>query len=152
MPKKEKETKKLDMKEIFDSIDNKTYENMQIRNILDELLEANKDNEALMAYFTLTKKLEENIETIEQSKKDLYEPMLEKNCDYLEGKSVSVSLKKPYIKKEFDKETFIKDYTEETYNKYLKEKEVKGNCTIKQNTSVTLSKVSLQEVLKKEEA
>ena len=158
MGRKKKEVQ-LSMEEIFtDFIDTPSMENAQIREILGEILEANKDNEALMEFFELSKKLEENQAKIDKGKKDLYLPMLEKECDYLEGKAVSVSLKRPYVKKEFDKELFVNDYDEETYNKYMKDKEVKGNCSVKQNDSITLTKITAKEILtskkdnKKEEA
>lgn len=121
----------VDVSKEFEKVDNASYENVQIRDLLKQLLEANKDNEALMEYATLMNKLEENTEVIDNGKKILYEGMNYQDIDELNGKCVDAVLTKPYTKKEFDKEKFIEDNSEDEYNKYLTEKVVKGNVKIK---------------------
>ena len=129
--KLEIKAEEVDVSAEFEKVDNASYENAQIRSILSQILEANKDNEALNEYITLLKKLEENEEIIDTGKKVLYEGMNYQDIDCLDGKSVSAVLTRPYTKKEFDKDKFIEDYSEEKYNEYMTEKVVKGNVKIK---------------------
>lgn len=121
----------VDVSKEFEKVDTASYENVQIRDLLKQLLENNKDNEALMEYATLSKKLEENEEVIDNGKKILYEGMNYQDIDEMNGNCVDAVLTKPYIKKEFDKDKFIEDNSEEEYNKYLIEKTVKGNVKLK---------------------
>lgn len=122
---------KVDVSKEFEKVDNASYENIQIRDMLKQLLESNPDNEALIEYATLMDKIEQNNEVIDTGKKVLYEGMNYQDIDEMNGKCVDAVLTRPYTKKEFDKERFIKDNSEETYNKYLTEKVVKGNVKIK---------------------
>ena len=133
MAKKEIKIKpeEVDISKEFEKVDNASYENVQIRDLLQQLLDSNKDNTALMEYATLIKKLEENTEIIDNGKKVLYEGMNYQDIDEMNGKCVDAVLIRPYIKKEFDKEKFIEENSEEIYNKYLAEKTVKGNVKIK---------------------
>ena len=157
MGRKKKEVVKLSAKEIFTQWDETNLENIQIREVLTQLLEANKDNQALMEFNELMNKLNENQAVMDKCKKDLYEPMLEEKQKEFKGKSICVTLKMPYIKNEFDKERFIEEYGEETYNKFMVEKEVKGNCQAKPNETITISNITVQDIItkirtKKEEA
>lgn len=122
---------KVDVSKEFEKVDNASYENIQIRDMLKQLLESNPDNEALIEYATLMDKIEQNNEVIDTGKKVLYEGMNYQDIDEMNGKCVDAVLTRPYTKKEFDKERFIEDNSEETYNKYLTEKVVKGNVKIK---------------------
>lgn len=101
-----------------------------------------KDNEILQKYIKVLKSIDK-IEKEDKANKDtLYDLMMEEDVDCLDGKNCQVTLKKPYIKKEFDLKGFtkyideqIKDkyykYYLEIYNKFVKDKSVKGNVTIK---------------------
>lgn len=129
--KLEIDASKVDVSKEFEKVNNASYENIQIRDMLKQLLESNPDNEALIEYATLIKKIEQNDEIIDTGKKVLYEGMNYQNIDELNGNCVNAVLTKPYTKKEFDKEKFIKENSEETYNKYLTEKVVKGNVKLK---------------------
>lgn len=122
---------KVDVSKEFEKVDNASYENIQIRDMLKQLLESNPDNEALIEYATLMDKIEQNNEVIDTGKKVLYEGMNYQDIDEMNGKCVDAVLTRPYTKKEFDKDRFIEDNSEETYNKYLTEKVVKGNVKIK---------------------
>lgn len=122
---------KVDVSKEFEKVDSASYENIQIRDMLKQLLESNSNNEALIEYATLMDKIEQNNEVIDTGKKVLYEGMNYQDIDEMNGKCVDAVLTRPYTKKEFDKERFIEDNSEETYNKYLTEKVVKGNVKIK---------------------
>lgn len=122
---------KVDVSKEFEKVDSASYENIQIRDMLKQLLESNPNNEALIEYATLMDKIEQNNEVIDTGKKVLYEGMNYQDIDEMNGKCVDAVLTRPYTKKEFDKERFIEDNSEETYNKYLTEKVVKGNVKIK---------------------
>lgn len=117
--------------EEFSKADQAHYENSQIQNMLEEILEANKDNVALQEYVSLLKKFEENQELYDNCKKNMYESMNEADVDYLEGLSIVATLKKPYTKKELDVEKLTEDLGEEKLKTYYKEKAVKGNVTFK---------------------
>lgn len=147
MAKKKENKPVLSMEEMFNNIDNAEYENAQIRILINELLELNKDNTALLEYIALSKKLEDNVETVGTGKKELFDLMEARQVDYLEGVAVTITLKKSYNKSVFDKDKFIADYGEETYNKYLVEKLTKGNCIVKVNDSVTLSETTIARIL-----
>lgn len=122
---------KVDVSKEFEKVDNASYENIQIRDMLKQLLESNPNNEALLEYASLMDKIEQNNEIIDTGKKVLYEGMNYQDIDEMNGSCVNAVLTRPYTKKEFDKERFIEDNSEETYNKYLTEKVVKGNVKIK---------------------
>lgn len=128
---KKKEKVVYNYVEEFGKADQAHYENSQIQNMLEELVEANKDNVALQEYINLTKKFEENLTIYDECKKNMYESMNEADIDYMEGLSIVATLKKPYTKKELDVERLAKDLGEEKLNTYYKEKAVKGNVTFK---------------------
>lgn len=128
---KKKEKVVYNYVEEFGKADQAHYENSQIQNMLEELVEANKDNVVLQEYINLTKKFEENLTIYDECKKNMYESMNEANIDYMEGLSIVATLKKPYTKKELDVERLAKDLGEEKLNTYYKEKSVKGNVTFK---------------------
>ncbi len=129
--KVEIDASKVDVSKEFEKVDNASYENIQIRDILKQILESNPNNEALIEYAELMNKIDLNNEIIDSGKKVLYEGMNYQDIDELNGKCVDAVLTRPYTKKEFDKERFIEDNSEETYKKYLTEKVVKGNVKIK---------------------
>lgn len=93
----------------------------------------NQDNEVLQKYMKLLKDLEEANKGIDDAKKTLYEEMLKVDESKYECEDYKVTLKKPYIKREFNSEAFYEDYAPNSrmYKKYVNEKEVKGNVTIK---------------------
>lgn len=93
----------------------------------------NQDNEVLQKYMKLLKDLEEANKGIDEAKKTLYEEMLAEDETKYECDEFKVTLKKPYIKREFNSEAFYEDYAPNSrmYKKYVNEKEVKGNVTIK---------------------
>ena len=93
----------------------------------------NQDNEVLQKYIKLLKDLEEANKGIDDAKKTLYEEMLKVDESKYECEDYKVTLKKPYIKREFNSEAFYEDYAPNSrmYKKYVNEKEVKGNVTIK---------------------
>lgn len=93
----------------------------------------NQDNEVLQKYMKLLKDLEEANKGIDEAKKTLYEEMLDQDVTKYECEEYKVTLKKPYIKREFNSEAFYEDYAPNSrmYKKYVNEKEVKGNVTIK---------------------
>lgn len=93
----------------------------------------NQDNEILKQYIKMLKDLEEANKGIEESKKTLYEEMLAEDESKYECDEFKVTLKKPYTKREFNSEAFYEDYAPNSrmYKKYVNEKEVKGNVTIK---------------------
>ena len=93
----------------------------------------NQDNEVLQKYMKLLKDLEEANKGIDEAKKTLYEEMLDQDETKYECDDYKVTLKKPYIKREFNSEAFYEDYAPNSrmYKKYVNEKEVKGNVTIK---------------------
>ena len=129
--KVEIDASKVDVSKEFEKVDNASYENIQIRDMLKQILESNPNNEALIEYAELINKIDLNNEIIDSGKKVLYEGMNYQDIDELNGKCVDAVLTRPYTKKEFDKERFIEDNSEETYKKYLTEKVVKGNVKIK---------------------
>ncbi len=129
--KVEIDASKVDVSKEFEKVDNASYENIQIRDMLKQILESNPNNEALIEYAELMNKIDLNNEIIDSGKKVLYEGMNYQDIDELNGKCVDAVLTRPYTKKEFDKERFIEDNSEETYKKYLTEKVVKGNVKIK---------------------
>lgn len=128
---KKKEKVVYNYVEEFGKADQAHYENSQIQNMLEELVEANKDNVVLQEYINLTKKFEENLAIYDECKKNMYESMNEANIDYMEGLSIVATLKKPYTKKELDVEKLTEDLGEEKLKTYYKEKAVKGNVTFK---------------------
>lgn len=128
---KKKEKVVYNYVEEFGKADQAHYENSQIQNMLEELVEANKDNIALQEYINLTKKFEENLTIYDECKKNMYESMNEADIDYMEGLSIVATLKKPYTKKELDIEKLTADLGEEKLKTYYKEKAVKGNVTFK---------------------
>lgn len=128
---KKKEKVVYNYVEEFGKADQAHYENSQIQNMLEELVEANKDNVALQEYINLTKKFEENLTIYDECKKNMYESMNEADIDYMEGLSIVATLKKPYTKKELDIEKLTADLGEEKLKTYYKEKAVKGNVTFK---------------------
>ena len=93
----------------------------------------NQDNEILKKYMKMLKDLEEANKGIDEAKKSLYEEMLAEGETKYECSDYKVTLKKPYIKREFNSEAFYEDYAPNSrmYKKYVNEKEVKGNVTIK---------------------
>ena len=129
--KVEIDASKVDVSKEFEKVDNASYENIQIRDMLKQILESNPNNEALIEYAELMNKIDLNNEIIDSGKKVFYEGMNYQDIDELNGKCVDAVLTRPYTKKEFDKERFIEDNSEETYKKYLTEKVVKGNVKIK---------------------
>jgi len=129
--KVEIDASKVDVSKEFEKVDNASYENIQIRDMLKQILESNPNNEALIEYAELMNKIDLNNEIIDSGKKVLYEGMNYQDIDELNGKCVDAVLTRPYTKKEFDKERFIEDNSEETYKKCLTEKVVKGNVKIK---------------------
>lgn len=130
MAKKKKEEKVYDYKEEFNKIDRAVYENNQARVILQELLEKNQDNEALMEYIALRDKIDANNIIVDESKKNMFQGMEDSGVDILEGVAVSVSIKHSYIKKELDRDRLKEELGEEKYNSYMIEKSVKGNVII----------------------
>ena len=77
-----------------------------------------KDNEILQKYIKVLKSIEK-IEKEDKANKDtLYDLMMEEDVDCLDGKNCQVTLKKPYIKKEFD----LKGFTNRYYNDICKAK------------------------------
>jgi len=93
----------------------------------------NQDNEVLQKYMKLLKDLDDVNKGIEEAKKTLYEEMLDQDETKYECEEYKVTLKKPYIKREFNSEAFYEDYAPNSrmYKKYVNEKEVKGNVSIK---------------------
>lgn len=130
MAKKKKEEKVYDYKEEFNKIDRAVYENNQARVILQELLEKNQNNEALMEYIALRDKIDANNIIVDESKKNMFQGMEDSGVDILEGVAVSVSIKHSYTKKELDKDRLKEELGGEKYNSYMIEKSVKGNVII----------------------
>lgn len=120
-----------DYKEEFNKADQANYENGQIKTMIEELLEKNKDNEVLQEYINLTKKFEDNIAIYDAAKKNMYESMNDADIDYMEGLSIVAVLTRPYTKKELDQERLKADLGEEKFNSYITEKPVKGNVKLK---------------------
>lgn len=95
-----------------------------------------KNNEVLQQYIKVLKEISK-IEKDEKANKDsLYELMLEEDVDFLDGKNCQVTLKKPYNKTEFDLKGFMEVHTKnkwymEIFDKFVKNKTVKGNVNIK---------------------
>ena len=125
-----------DFKEEFIKADNAAIENNQIEVVLEELLEKNKDNEALQEYIALQKKLEDNKAIYDASKKNMYESMEASGVDYLEGMSIIANLTHAYTKKELDQDKLKEDLGEEKFNSYLMEKPVKGNVKFKPKSEI----------------
>lgn len=117
--------------EEFGKADQANYENSQIQTMVQELIEKNKDNEALQEYINLMKKYEENKKVYDDSKKNMYESMEASGVDYLEGLSIIANLKHPYTKKDLDIEKLEADLGKEKLEEYYIQKPVKGNVTFK---------------------
>lgn len=120
-----------DYKEEFGKADQANYENSQIKVMIEELLEKNKDNTVLQEYLNLTNKFEENKKIYDDAKKNMYESMEEAGIDYLEGLSIVANLTHAYTKKELDQDKLKADLGDEKFNTYFIDKPVKGNVKFK---------------------
>lgn len=94
----------------------------------------NKNNSVLKEYIDILKGIEEADKEIEASKAYMYDLMLEKDTDLLEGKNINISLKRPYEKTSLNSKLFLEDYKpgSRMYNKYVRKTICKGNITIKE--------------------
>lgn len=125
------------LNELFQQYDNmRRVYNKLVQDILIYEVE-NKHNEILNKYVTMLKQKEEFEKTMKTYEGNLYSSMLEEGIDLLEGTEVDVTLKKPYYKTEFNFKAFKEDYkpTSSLYQKYVKEKLVKGNVILKEHKS-----------------
>lgn len=120
-----------DYKEEFGKADQANYENSQIKTMIEELLEKNKDNEVLQEYLNLQAKFEENKKIYDDAKKNMYESMEESGIDYMEGLSIVANLTHAYTKRELDQDKLKADLGDEKFNTYLIDKPVKGNVKFK---------------------
>lgn len=120
-----------DYKEEFGKADQANYENSQIKVMIEELLEKNKDNTVLQEYLNLTNKFEENKKIYDDAKKNMYESMEEAGIDYLEGLSIVANLTHAYTKRELDQDKLKADLGDEKFNTYFIDKPVKGNVKFK---------------------
>lgn len=117
-------------KEEFNKADQANYENSQIKNMVDELIEKNKDNEVLQEYLSLIKRFEENEKIYSDAKKNMYESMEEAGIDYLQGLSIVATLTHPYTKQELDEDKLKADLGDK-FEQYIIQKPVKGNVKFK---------------------
>ena len=120
------------LQENFKKIGNSYSDREHLERLIDELLQANVNNEPLQMYIKLTKALDDakKIPDNKDNKDSLYEDMILEGIDFLEDNNCTVTLTKPYMKKDIDKKKLEKVYPL-AYNDCLTEKEVKGHVTIK---------------------
>lgn len=119
-----------DYKEEFNKADQANYENSQIKNMITELLEKNKDNEVLQEYLSLMKKFEDNEKIYSDAKKNMYESMEEAGIDFLQGLSITATLTHAYTKQDIDTDKLKADLGDK-FEQYKIQKPVKGNVKFK---------------------
>ena len=99
---------------------------------LHELEVVNKDNVELQKYIKLLSKIADLDSDIDNAKKGyLYESAIKAPEVELENADVRISLTLPHTREDFDKDRFISDYDQATYDEYVTRKDVKGNIKIK---------------------
>lgn len=98
-----------------------------------------KENIELQRYIAIEKRLEAISKKRDEAKKLFYDLMLEGDIDILNGKACDITLKKPYLKREFDLKQLLEDYNKQPDDErlkyivehYVSDKTVKGNVSIK---------------------
>ena len=101
---------------------------------LKQIEKENKDNEALKQYIKTLKKINKLEDQTKEDKDSLYNEMLTKNIDYLEGALYNVTLKRPYLRMGVDMKRFTEMFSKDskTYKELIKETLCKGNINIKE--------------------
>lgn len=120
------------LQESFGKINNSFSDVEHLEQMINDLLKLNANNEPLQQYIKLKKALDnaKKIPEDKDNKDEIYLAMVENDIDFLEDTNCTVTLTKPYIKKDIDKKKLEKTYPQ-IYNDCLIEKEVKGHITIK---------------------
>ena len=101
---------------------------------LKQIEKENKDNEALKQYIKTLKKINKLEDQTKEDKDSLYNEMLTKNIDYLEGALYNVTLKRPYLRMGVDMKRFTEMFSKDskTYKELIKETLCKGNINVKE--------------------
>lgn len=101
---------------------------------LKQIEKENKDNEALKQYIKTLKKINKLEDQTKEDKDSLYNEMLTKNIDYLEGALYNVTLKRPYLRMGVDMKRFTEMFSKDskTYKQLIKETLCKGSINIKE--------------------
>lgn len=120
------------LQESFGKINNSFSDVEHLEQMINDLLKLNANNEPLQQYIKLKRALDnaKKIPEDKDNKDEIYLAMVENDIDFLEDTNCTVTLTKPYIKKDIDKKKLEKTYPQ-IYNDCLIEKEVKGHITIK---------------------
>lgn len=101
---------------------------------LKQIEKENKDNEALKQYIKTLKKISKLEDQTKEDKDSLYNEMLAKDVDYLEGALYTITLKRPYLRTGVDMKRFTEMFSKDskTYKELIKETLVKGNINVKE--------------------
>ena len=122
------------MGNLLASIEQELIQIDNLRKMLKQIQQENKDCKPLKKYISTMKKIDKITEQLKEDKESLYLQMFDKGVDYLEGALYNITLKRPYLRTGVDMkkftEMFPKDST--TYKKLIKETRCKGSINVKE--------------------
>lgn len=132
----ELENKKI-LNEKFDKLSRQYLLQGVLMRKLEQYVEDNKTNEALMNYIRLKENIEECQELVKQAKDELYLEMDKQKEKELSNDFIRVTCKFPYARTSFDTTRYFEEnpIDEEVKKKYLTETICKGNVTIKEKVN-----------------
>lgn len=131
----------MKLKNKFNKYDKQRGEILALEREKQELEILNKDNEVLQKYIQLCNEIAELNKEISSSEiKDyFYEEMSTQDIPELKGKYCYITLKKPYYRKSINTTKFFEDNDPNSrlYKKYVEQKLIKGNVTVKDSEEIS---------------